>query len=149
MAQPALAEQAGETLEHQQSAVVVKAEGLGAQRVDAFACDRREMRQQRVGVDGIRIFLVAGEQEQALAVQTGREVLPPSCTISWRLPWLWLAGRPPGSVAEAKAQLLKHLPLSRFRRPDIGAVRGGGIDQGGHRLRRQFHFFFLTKRAVY
>ncbi|PHY97502.1 hypothetical protein CK204_27385, partial [Klebsiella pneumoniae] len=30
MAQPALAEQAGETLEHQQSAVVVKAEGLGA-----------------------------------------------------------------------------------------------------------------------
>ncbi|MBO2026069.1 hypothetical protein J4733_28925 [Klebsiella pneumoniae] len=41
MAQPALAEQAGETLEHQQSAVVVKAEGLGAQRVDAFACDRR------------------------------------------------------------------------------------------------------------
>ncbi len=36
MAQPALAEQAGETLEHQQSAVVVKAEGLGAQRVDAF-----------------------------------------------------------------------------------------------------------------
>ena len=76
MAQPALAEQAGETLEHQQSAVVVKAEGLGAQRVDAFACDRREMRQQRVSVDGIRIFLVAGEQEQALAVQTGREVLP-------------------------------------------------------------------------
>ena len=67
MAQPALAEQAGETLEHQQSAVVVKAEGLGAQRVDAFACDRREMRQQRVGVDGIRIFLVAGEQEQTLA----------------------------------------------------------------------------------
>ena len=61
-------EQAGETLEHQQSAVVVKAEGLGAQRVDAFACDRREMRQQRVSVDGIRIFLVAGEQEQALAV---------------------------------------------------------------------------------
>ncbi len=63
MAQPALAEQSGETLEHQQSAVVVKAEGLGAQRVDALACDRREMRQQRVGVDGIRIFLVAGEQE--------------------------------------------------------------------------------------
>ena len=76
MAQPALAEQAGETLEHQQGAVVVKTEGLGAQRVDAFACDRREMCQQRVGVDGIRIFLVAGEQEQALAVQTGREVLP-------------------------------------------------------------------------
>ncbi len=98
MAQSALAEQAGETLEHQQSAVVVKAEGLGAQRVDAFACDRREMRQQRVGVDGIRIFLVAGEQEQTLAVQTGREVLPPSCTISWRLPgYGWRAGRPAAS----------------------------------------------------
>ncbi len=141
MAQPALAEQAGETLEHQQSAVVVKAEGLGAQRVDAFACDRREMRQQRVGVDGIRIFLIAGEQEQALAVQTGREVLPPSCTISWRLPRLWLAGRPPGSVA-VKSPAVRASALSRFRRPDIGAVRGGGIDRGGHRLRRQFHFFF-------
>jgi hypothetical protein len=34
------------------------------------------MRQQRVGVDGIDIFLVAGEQEQALAVQSGRQVLP-------------------------------------------------------------------------
>ncbi len=147
MAQPALAEQAGETLEHQQSAVVVKAEGLGAQRVDAFACDRREMRQQRVGVDGIRIFLVAGEQEQALAVQTGREVLPPSCTISWRLPWLWLAGRPPGSVA-AKAQLFEHLPLSRFRRPDIGAVRGGGIDGAVTGCGGSF-IFSLTKRAVY
>ena len=102
MAQPALAEQAGETLEHQQSAVVVKAEGLGAQRVDAFACDRREMRQQRVGVDGIRIFLVAGEQEQALAVQTGREVLPAQLHDIVAFTPLWLAGRPPGSVAVLK-----------------------------------------------
>ena len=83
------------------------------------------MRQQRVGVDGIRIFLVAGEQEQALAVQTGREVLPAQLHDIVAFTRLWLAGRPPGSVA-AKAQLFEHLPLSRFRRPDIGAVRGGG-----------------------
>nr|VXZ87351.1 Uncharacterised protein [Klebsiella pneumoniae] len=141
MAQPALAEQAGETLEHQQSAVVVKAEGLGAQRVDAFACDRREMRQQRVGVDGIRIFLVAGEQEQTLAVQTGREVLPPSCTISWRLPRLWLAGRPPGSVAVLKPSCSsicpEPIPASRYWRCARRRYR-----PGGHRLRRQFHFSF-------
>ncbi len=99
MARPALAEQAGETLEHQQGAVVVKTEGLGAQRVDAFACDRREMRQQRVGVDGIRIFLVAGEQEQALAVQTGREVLPrPAALYRGVYPdYGWRAGRPAAS----------------------------------------------------
>ncbi len=147
MAQPALAEQAGETLEHQQSAVVVKAEGLGAQRVDAFACDRREMRQQRVGVDGIRIFLVAGEQEQALAVQTGREVLPPSCTISWRLPAM-AGGQAARQRRRAKAQLFEHLPLSRFRRPDIGAVRGGGIDGAVTGCGGSF-IFLLTKRAVY
>ena len=100
------------------------------------------MRQQRISVDSIHIFLVAGEQEQALTVQTGREVLPAQLHDIVAFALAVAGGQAARQRRQAKAQLFKHLPLSRCRRPDIGVVRGGGIDQGGHRLRRQFHFFF-------
>ena len=47
-----------------------------------------------------------------------------------------------GQLRKRKAQLVQQLALSGFRSPQVGAVRGGGVDDGVHRLRRQFHLLF-------
>jgi hypothetical protein len=60
------------------------------------------MRQQRVGVDGIDIFLVAGEQEQALAVQSGRQVLPAQLHDIVAFALALAGGQAAGSVARLK-----------------------------------------------
>ncbi|SVM43159.1 Uncharacterised protein [Klebsiella pneumoniae] len=61
------------------------------------------MRQQRIGVNRVGVLLVAGEQEQALAIKPGGQILPAQLhdimTFS-----LALAGmQPAGQVGEGKA----------------------------------------------
>ncbi len=50
--------------------------------------------------------------------------------------------QPGGQVRQRKAQLVQQLALRGFRGPQIGAVRGSGVDDGVHRLRRQLHLLF-------
>ena len=43
---------------------------------------------------------------------------------------------------ERKAELGEELPLCGLAGPQVGAMRGGGIDQRAHRLRWQLHLLF-------
>ena len=50
--------------------------------------------------------------------------------------------QPGGQSGKREAELLQQLALRRLGSPEVGAVGSSGVDNGIHRLRRQFHLRF-------
>ncbi len=100
------------------------------------------MRQQRISVNRIHIFLVARKHEQPFTVQPRRQIFSTQLNDVVALALAFRGVQPGGQVRQRKAQLVQQLALRRFRGPQVRRVRGGGVDDGVHRLRRQFHLLF-------
>ncbi len=66
--------------------------------------------------------------------------------MSLRWPMLCPCCVPAGGLSgQGKTQLVQQLALRRFGGPQVRAVRGGGVDDGVHRLRRQRHLLFQLR----
>ena len=100
------------------------------------------MRQQRVGVNRRHVFLITCKQEKPFAVQPRRQVFPAQLNDVVAFPLALGGVQPGGQLRQRKAQLVQQLALRGFCGPQVGAARGGGVDDGVDRLRRQRHLLF-------